>query len=235
MPLTLVKPPQEPVTDAQLAAQIASGDRRALEALMRRYNQRLYRVARSVLRNEADAEEAVQDAFFLAYRAMDKFRADSKLSTWLVRIVINESNRRLRKNKRLSTWLEFTDDAEYGNETAETGMNDFSSNQPQHAAAQLDTRHLLEAGIDQLPSLFRAVFVLRAVEEMTVEETAACLNIPAATVRTRYFRARGLLRKSLARELGHSLTEAFAFAGERCDRIVAGVLARIDEWQSGQV
>lgn len=235
MPLTLVKPPHEPIADSELVAQIAGGDRRALEALMRRYNQRLYRVARGILRNEADAEEAVQDAFFLAYRAIGKFRADSTLSTWLVRIVINESNRRLRKSKRLSTWLEFTDDAEHGNETAEAGMNHFSSNQPQHAVTQIETRRLIESGIDQLPGLFRAVFVLRAVEEMTVEETAACLNIPPATVRTRYFRARGLLRKSLARELGNSLTDAFAFAGERCDRIVAGVLARIDEWQSGQV
>jgi len=235
MPLTLVRPSDPPESDAGLAAQVAQGDLRALQILMRRYNQRLYRVARSILRNDADAEEAVQEAFFLAYRAMAKFRSDSGLSTWLVRIVINESNRRLRKNRRLATWLEFGEAPERGDDTAEASMDRFSPDQPQQALLRVQTRRVLESQIDQLPDVFRSVFMLRAVEEMTVEETAACLEIPPATVRTRYFRARGLLRKSLAREFGGNLNEVFAFAGFRCDRIVAGVLARIEAENSGRV
>ena len=232
MPLALVKPPDSNLSDAHLARLITQGDRLALTTLMRRYNQRLYRVARSILRNEADAEEAVQEAFFLAYRAMGKFRGDSSLATWLVRIVVNESNQRLRKNNRLSTWLEFDDALERTEEMTETTMEEFSPSQPEQAMARAQTRQLLEAKIDQLPDAFRAVFVLRAVEGMSVEETALCLDIPAATVRTRYFRARSILRKLLARELGTSLEDAFAFAGGRCDRIVARVQSRLDQLQT---
>jgi RNA polymerase sigma-70 factor (ECF subfamily) len=232
MPLTLVKPSNQKPSDAQLAQRIALGERGALEALMRRYNQRLYRVARSILRNDADAEEAVQEAFYLAYRAIGKFRGDSALSTWLVRIAVNESNKRRSKNNRLSTWLEFDGELERTGEMAQTTMDDFSSDRPEPALLRAQTRFLLENQIDQLPDTFRAVFMLRAIEELSVEDTALCLDIPEATVRTRYFRARGLLRKALARELGDNLDQAFSFAGSRCDRIVARVLARLDALQA---
>ena len=106
-------------------------------------------------------------------------------------------------------------------------MSDASPEQPEHAALRAETRRLLETKIDLLPDAFRTVFVLRAVEELTVEEAAVCLGIPPATARTRYFRAKGLLRESLAHEIDMTLEDAFAFAGERCDRIVAGVLDRV--------
>ncbi len=227
MSLALVSPVDGAGTDAQLARRIVMNDLAALQVLMRRHNQRLYRVARSILRNEADAEEAVQETFYKAYRAIASFRGDSSLSTWLVRIVVNESNRRLRKINRLSTWLEFNNDTQREDATATMSNDDLSSHLPEPAFARMQTRHLIEAGIDRLPDLFRAVFVLRAVEELTVEETAVCLGIPAATVRTRYFRARKLLRKSLAADMGEGVAEAFAFAGERCDRIVGTVMARL--------
>ncbi len=204
-------------------------DLAALQILMRRYNQRLYRVARSILRNDADAEEAVQEAFYKAYRAIASFRGDSGLSTWLVRIVVNESNRRLRKINRLATWLEFNNDAERDDVTTTMTANEFSSESPEPNLVRSQTRHLLEARIDQLPDLFRAVFILRAVEDLTVEETAMCLGIPPATVRTRYFRARKLLRKSLGDDMGSTVNTAFAFAGERCDRMVASVMSRLRE------
>jgi len=226
MSLTLVKPSGGQSADSDLVRGMSAGDLTALEALMRRYNQRLYRVARGILRNEADAEEAVQEAFYLAYRAIGKFRGDSALSTWLVRIVVNESNKKLHKNRRLSTLLEF-DDVSGGAEDMRTTIDDFSPYQPEQSMARVQIRQLLETKIDQLPDAFRSVFMLRAVEEMTVDETARCLGIPEATVRSRYFRARGLLRKSLAREIGGNLDQVFAFAGDRCDRIVAGVLARL--------
>ena len=107
-------------------------------------------------------------------------------------------------------------------------MSEASSEQPDRAAMRAEMRRLLEAKIDQLPDGFRTVFVLRALEEMSVDEAAVCLGIPPATVRTRYFRAKGLLREALAREIDFSIGDAFAFAGERCDRIVAGVLARLE-------
>ncbi len=228
MPLALVKNTEKNCTDAQLALRIAKDDRTALQALMRRHNQRLYRVARSILRNDADAEEVVQETFYKAYRAISRFRGDSAVSTWLVRIAVNESNRRLRKINHLSTWLEFSNEA--GRDDASNMTADeFSSNQPEPVLSRVQTRHLLEARIDRLPDLFRAVFVLRAIEEFSVEETAVCLGIPPATVRSRYFRARKLLRESLQSEIGANINTAFAFAGDRCDRIVAAVLARLNK------
>jgi RNA polymerase sigma-70 factor (ECF subfamily) len=228
MPLALVKP-ADGYPDAQLADLIAQGDRDALTKLMRRYNQRLYRVARSILRNDADAEEAVQEAFYRAYRAMGKFRGEAALSTWLVRIAVNESNKRLRKINRLSTWMEFNSDFKRNDVTVDDTMDEIlSSDQPEPALMRAQTRHMLESRIDGLPDVFRSVFVLRAVEELTVDETAACLGIPPATVRSRYFRARGLLRKALKREMDDGLSSAFSFAGDRCDRIVAAVLARVE-------
>lgn len=213
--------------DTDVVKRIAAGDQDALTKLMRRYNQRLYRVARSILRNDADAEEAVQEAFYCAYRAMSQFRGEAALSTWLVRIVVNESKRRLRKINRLSTWLEFSSDAPLDDITADTNMDEHTSYQPEANLMHTQTRHILEKHIDRLPDVFRAVFVLRAVEELSVEETATCLGIPPATVRTRYFRSRALLRKTLRQEMGEEINEVFSFAGYRCDRIVAAVLTRI--------
>lgn len=228
MSLALVKSMEENSSDARLVQRVAAGERAALESLMRRYNQRLYRVARSILRNEADAEEAVQDAFFKAYRAISTFRGDASLSTWLVRIVVNEANRRLRKINRLSTWLEFNSDARDEEMTADTTTGDYKSNQPEPTMLRNEQRAIIETYIDDLPDLFRSVFVMRAIEELTVEETSVCLGIPQATVRSRYFRARKQLRQRLMNQETSSVEHAFSFAGDRCDRIVAGVMARLD-------
>lgn len=227
MPLTLVQPDDGTRnSDALLAQRITQGDRCALEALMRRYNQRLYRVARSILRNEADAEEVVQEAFYKAYRALGGFRGDAALSTWLVRIVVNESKRRLRKINRLATWLEYSVDSP--DALKESNMVDYASPQPEPALVGRQILKQLEVCIDHLPDTYRAVFILRAVEELSVEEVASCLDIPPATVRTRYFRARNLLRKSLNADANIGAGGVFSFAGSRCDRIVAGVMARLD-------
>lgn len=217
--------------DAELAARVAAGERDAFGALMQRYNQTLYRTARSILRDDAEAEDAVQEAYLLAYRAMGKFRGDAKLSTWLVRIVANEAIARLRKRSRSAEVIRLEAD-EPDIEAAGESVTEAATERPENAALRAEMRHLLEARIDALPDAFRTVFVLRALEEMTIEETAATLDIPQATVRTRYFRAKGLLRESLSREIDFALEEAFAFAGARCDRIVAGVLARLEELQA---
>ena len=195
---------------------------------MRRYNQTLYRTARSILKDEAEAEDAVQEAYLLAYRGIGKFRAEAKLSTWLVRIVVNEAIGRRRKQTRRAEVIWLNGDIEVESETSELeSMTDPFHEQPDGAASRAETRRLIEASIDKLPDVFRSVFVLRGVEEFSVEETALALGIPPATVRTRYFRARALLRESLAREIDTSIDTAFSFAGERCNRIVAGVLARL--------
>ena len=218
--------------DAEIARRVAAGDQDALQLLMRRHNQTLYRTARSILKDDAEAEDAVQEAYLSAYRAVGSFRGEAKLSTWLVRIVANEALARLRKRNRSAEIIRLVGDARPGDQSVEVNMNQAAPEQPEHGALRAETRRLLERKIDDLPDAFRAVFVLRAIEEMTVEETAAVLEIPEATVRTRFFRAKGLLREALAREMDFAFEDVFAFAGGRCDRIVAGVLARLKELQA---
>ena len=227
-----IKTAGKDISDTEIARRVALGDRDAFTLLMRRYNQTLYRTARSILRDDAEAEDAVQEAYLLAYRAIGAFRGDAKLSTWLIRIVVNEAIARARKRSRRAQIIPMGGAPETDADTAEENLNEATPEQPEHAASRAETRRLLEAKIDALPELFRTVFVLRALEEMTVEETAASLDIPAATVRTRYFRAKGLLREALAREVDFAYGDAFAFAGGRCDRIVAGVLARLEKLQA---
>jgi len=212
--------------DAELARRIARHDEVAFETLMRRYNGRLFRVARAILGNDAEAEDALQEAYLAAYRHIAEFRGGAKLSTWLTRIVINEALGRLRRQKRDGTVVPFVHHDR--DEQCEQGavVTDQLTESPENATLRAEVRRLLERKIDELPLVFRTVFILREIEEMTVEETAECLSIPDATVRTRLFRARGMLREALAREMDLSSPDVFGFAGERCNRIVAAVLAR---------
>lgn len=213
--------------DAELANRICRGDQSAFEILMRQYNQRLFRVVRGILKNDADAEEALQDAYLSAYRAFAKFRGDSKLSTWLTRIVINEALGRLRKQRREQVVIALRPDNPVERRFENEAEIDAPSGSPEEAMVRVELRALIEKKIDELPIGFRTVFIMREVEEMTVEETSQCLGIPEATVRSRLFRAKGLLRAALEQEIGVALQEAFSFAGARCDRIVAGVMKRI--------
>jgi len=211
----------ERLSDAELARSIVGGDMRAMEALMRRYNRSLFRTARAILRDDAEAEDAVQEAYLQAYQALGSFRGEARLSTWLVRITVNAAlKRRPRGVRAVVVPLDGTAAVEVEAEMKEEAR-------PDAEASRSEMRRLLERRIDALPDSFREVFVLRALEEFSVEETAEALDVPAATVRTRYFRARGLLRESLARDIDRSLEEAFGFAGARCDRMVAGVLGAI--------
>ena len=222
------------LSDLELAQRIVSGDKGAFELLMRRNNQMLYRTARSILKDEAEAEDAVQDAYLLAYRGMSGFRGDAKLSTWLVRIVVNEAIARARKRSRGAQIIQLSGESQEESEAAGENMNKTLPEQPEHAARRAQTRRLLEAKIDELPDAFRTVFVLRALEELSVEESAVALGIPEATVRSRFFRARGPLREALSKEIDIAHGDAFAFAGARCDRIVAGVMAGLEEGGKGK-
>jgi len=227
MNTALLESVHEGLSDAEIARRIAADDHDAFRVLMRRHNQTLYRTARGILRDDAEAEDAVQEAWVLAYRAMGRFRGEARLSTWLVRIVANEAIARARKRRRGAEIIRLDGDTEPSVDTGAAAMTESASEQPEHGALRAETRRLIEKTIDELPDAFRAVFALRALEEMSVEETAAALRIPEATVRTRFFRARALLRESLAREIDFALEDTFAFAGARCDRIVDGVMARI--------
>ena len=210
--------------DQALVARVAAGEEAAVRLLTRRFNQTLYRTARAILRDDAEAEDALQDGYIKAIRAMGTFRADAKLQTWLVRIVANEALQRLRKTRRGAQVIALDGDLETHVEAA---MDEQTDAQPEREARRAQVRRIMERKIDDLPDTFRTVFVLRAVEEMTVEEVAASLDIPEATVRTRFFRARALLRESLAREMDLANDDAFSFAGERCNRITTGVIARL--------
>lgn len=209
---------------------MAQGDATALEQLMRRYNQTLYRAVRSILKDESEAEDAVQEAYLSAYRAVGTFRGEARVSTWLVRIAVNEALGRLRRSERRAEVISLYDDPAgpgSGSDALEAAAD--VADLPEDAVMRSEVRRVIEAQIDRLPEAFRVVFVLRAIEEFTVDETAECLGLQAATVRTRYFRARGLLREALAREIDLNLETAFGFAGARCDRIVAGVLGRSEQ------
>jgi len=207
-----------------IARSIAAGDHAAFERLMRRHNRRLYRLARATLRDPTEAEDALQDAYVCAYRSIGKFRGEASLSTWLSRLLLNECFARLRRSARRQNVIaivspnapiEFTSMAANESETPDTEL----------ARAQM--RDLLERKLDELPENFRTVFALRSVEEMSVDETAGCLGIPEETVRSRHFRAKTMLRESLAHELNLAERDVFQFGGAHCDRVVASVLARL--------
>ena len=215
-----------PGPDIDVARRIVQGDRTALEKLMRECNRKLFRVARSILGDDSEAEDALQEAYVAAYLQMSTFRGTSKLSTWLTRIVINEALGRLRKHKRQASVIAFSEDWRERPEQEAPTMTQ-SSSSPEDAASRAEIRAVLERKIDELPLAFRTVFIMRELEEMSVEETAECLGVPEPTVRTRHFRAKALLRESLAREIDVATPDAFAFAGARCDRIVAAVLKRL--------
>ena len=226
-----MQPAVDDDSDTALRQRVVDGEQAAFARLMRRHNRRLYRVARSILRDDAEAEDALQDAYIQAYRALPDFRGESSLATWLTRIVMNAALMRRRSAWRMAEVIELG---------AEPAMDAFCATreagepgQPEQAALRSQARGLIEAKIDALPEAFRTVFVLRAVEELSVEETGQLLGIPEATVRSRYFRARAMLREALARELDFALDDAFGFDGERCDRIVANVMRRLEEDAAG--
>ena len=215
--------PTLPPDDMAIVRRVAGGDRAAFDQVMRRNNRRLYRLARATMRNDAEAQEALQEAYFAAYRGIARFRGESTLTTWLSRLVLNECLGRLRKSVRRQNVIPMVTSEE---------MNDIPADEhevPEKVLARAEMRALIERKLDELPEDFRLVFVLRSVEELSVEETADSLGIEQATVRSRHFRARSLLRESLAREIDVAERDVFDIGGVHCDRIVASVNARLDE------
>ena len=211
------------MTETELVARTLRGDMCALKTLMRTHHRMLFRTARAILRDDAEAEDAVQEACLQAYRALGTFRGESKLSTWLVRITANEALMRRRHNAKTSTRMDVEPDELVSGQAG-----------PEASAHRGEMRQLLEARIGALPEAFRTVFLMRAIEELTVEETAVALGIPEITVRTRYFRARNLLRKAMADDVARpSLDSPILITEEDRRRLVhlrphAALLREID-------
>jgi RNA polymerase sigma-70 factor (ECF subfamily) len=228
MPRTSPARDYSDLPEAELVRLARAGYREAFAAIMQRCNQRLFRVARSVLRDEGEAEDVLQDTYINAFRKLDSFRGESSLLTWLTRITLNEARGRLRRRK---------DTVPLENHASESPEESrvilfptvAAGPDPESSAAQAQMRRVLERAIDGLPEPFRLVFVMRDVEECSIADTAAQLGIRAETVKTRLHRARKLLRAALDEEMGRSLKDSFPFLGARCARLTQRVLQRLEE------
>ncbi|QPC93811.1 RNA polymerase sigma factor [Mesorhizobium sp. INR15] len=209
--------------EMQLVRRALAHDGDAFRAIMKAHNQRLYRLARGVLRNDSDAEDAVQEAYVRAFAHLDAFRGDSSLATWLSRIVLNEALGRLRKRRR-TVAVAMPDDRQA--EIIPFPLN--PSDDPERTMAQRQILQLVEQATDNLPDVYRCVFMARVVEGLSIEETAELLGVRAETVKTRLHRARTLLRKALEDQIGPVLLDAFPFAGRRCERLTEAVMKRLD-------
>ncbi len=210
--------PATPIPDEDLVARVVAGETQLFAELMRRYNQRLYRVARAILRDEGETEDVMQQAYLQAYAHLPQFANRARFSTWLTRIAINEAlgRRRARRADRSDSELD-----------EETMPGPADARDPEDLAYGAELRHLLEASIDTLPDAYRLVFVCREVEGLSTAETAASLEIGEEAVKTRLHRARALLRSELYARAGSASVEAFTFLGPRCEAMVQRVLAQL--------
>jgi RNA polymerase sigma-70 factor (ECF subfamily) len=209
-------PQTEPWTDEQVIARVLAGEVRLFELIMRRHNERLYRAVRSILRDESEAEDAMQAAYLHAFAHLRDFEGRAALSTWLTRIAIHEALARRRRQLRT-----------VGEGDEESSDLPSETRSPEEDATDHEHRRILTRAIDALPEHFRTVFVLRQVQELSIEETAQCLDLEPATVKTRLHRARALLRHKLLAEMEPLEPKVLRFEAPRCDRVVAGVLAKI--------
>jgi RNA polymerase sigma-70 factor, ECF subfamily len=214
----------KPLSDEEVVVQVLAGETAMFEIVMRRHNQRLYRVARAILRNDSEAEDVMQDAYVRAYEHLDQFAGRAKFSTWLTRIAVHEALARQRRSKRYE---------ELGPTSEREGdpMDRFASltPNPEQQMSNSELRRLLEQAVEKLPDAYRAVFMLREVEDMSTTDAAYALEITEENVKVRLHRARALLRKSLFAVAGTESREAFNFNAVRCDRVVKNVFERIQK------
>jgi len=203
------------MTDAEIVERVRAGETALFEILMRRHNQRIYRAARAVIKDEADTEDVMQQAYINAFTHLSQFQDRSQFSTWLTGITVHEALARRRKRKP--------------EETPEDVMETLTSPQPdpERQAYAAELRRVLEAAVDSLPETYRLVFMLRDIEGLSTSETAAGLELGDEAVKTRLHRARAMVRSAITERIGASTAEAFAFQAPRCDRVVAAVMAEI--------
>jgi RNA polymerase sigma-70 factor, ECF subfamily len=211
-------PPLTEPTDDQIIARVLSGETAAYEVLVRRYNRRVYRAVRAILRNDDEAEDVMQDAYVRAYQNLPRFEHRASFSTWLTRIAIHEALARVERAKRIAP-----DEVDDSNEAFRSAEKN-----PEEAMAANETRELLEEAILALPHPYRAVMMLRDVEEMSTSDTAVALELTEDAVKVRLFRARAMVRKELFARAGATSTAAFQFHASRCDRVWKRVWARLE-------
>jgi RNA polymerase sigma-70 factor, ECF subfamily len=226
MPLTQSQRAEaDALSDEELVRRARDRDEAAVRSLTTRYNRRLFRVARSILRDDAEAEDVVQETYVRAFTGLDMFRGDASFGTWITRIAMNEALGRLRRRRPTVDW------ETYGENRTQAQIIDFplsaASKDPEQMMAQGEIRVVLEKAIDELPDSFRAVFVARIVENMSVEETADLFGLKPETVKTRLHRARTLLRDGLDKQLGPALTSTFPFGGRRCEAMTERMVCLI--------
>jgi RNA polymerase sigma-70 factor, ECF subfamily len=214
----------------ELLARARKQDKAAIRTIIRQNNRRLFRVARSILKDDWEAEDVVQEGYVRAFSHLSEFEGKSKLSTWLTRIVVNESLGRLRRRKT-TVDLRAAEDADPKSTLGGIVPFPLISQQPdpEQAMAQTEIRRLLEQAIDALPDAFRIVLVARVLEDMSVEATAELYGLRPETVKTRLHRARAMLRKDLERQYGPLLMNAFPFGGQRCERMADRVIERLKD------
>lgn len=209
-----------PLSDDAVVDRVRAGEQALFEVLMRRHNQRLYRVIRAVMRDESEVEDVMQEAYVRAYACLDQFEGRSQFVTWLTRIAVHEALARSRKRRRFVA----LDD---GVDIHAIDRARLSGGDPEHDAHNEELRGVLTAAIDALPAPLRTVFVLREIEGLSSAETATCLEISAENVRVRLHRSRSALRESIEARLGTARELVYAFPCPRCDRVVAAVFARL--------
>ena len=214
---TLEQAKAEAWSDKAIVARVLSGETALYELIMRRYNQRLYRAVRAILRDEGETEDVMQDAYVRAYQHLKQFAGRSQFSTWLTRIAVHEALARLRHRGRMTQLDEASPEAD-------TSMFYSKSENPEQYTSKAELGNLLEEAILDLPEQFRAVVMLRDIEEMSTAETAEALEISEENVKTRLHRGHALLRKELLSRVSSSASSAFPFMGARCDRVVMRVL-----------
>jgi RNA polymerase sigma-70 factor, ECF subfamily len=219
------RPDYSQYPDEELVALVRRGQREAFRSIMQRHNRRLYRIARGVVRDDAEAEDVVQEGYVRAYAALTEFRGECALATWLTQIVLNEARGRLRRRRPTEDPLAPDRIPQDSRVVIFPGTS--AVDNPEAAVARTELRRLLERAVDELPDPFRLVFIMRDIDEMSVEEAAAQLDIRPETVRTRLHRARRLLRARLDEKLACVLKDTFPFAGARCARITDAVMARL--------
>jgi RNA polymerase sigma-70 factor (ECF subfamily) len=222
---TSVLPPAEKAgpTDEEVVRRVRAGQIDLFEVLMRRYNQRIYRIARAVSGNDGEAEDLVQETWVRAYAHLDQFAGRAAFSTWLTRILLHEGWARARRSHRFEEFP--SRDGDEGPKMTET----VTEASPEREAFGREVQSMVEAAIDSLPEGHRTVFVMRDVEELSTAETAECLELSEEAVKTRLHRARASLRKRLLENAGAGMRGVFPFLGARCDRTVARVFRRIQE------
>lgn len=212
--------------EAQLVGLAQAGDGEAFRVIIQRGNQRLFRVARGVVRDDGEAEDVLQEAYVRAFTAIGGFRGEAGVMTWLTRIVLNEARGRLRR-RRPMVGLEQIEIAQTDGAQVIPFPNAVGGGSPEADAARTQIRSLIEHAVDDLPHPFRIVFIMRDIDECSIEETAVNLDLKPQTVKTRLHRARKLLREALDAQLASTMVEAFPFMGARCNRITEAVLARL--------